>query len=130
MKTSKIKALAASMLSANPKLEEIFMTSNGQGYTQKNVAESRQNSIDASKKVITFDRSILVADAPKKATEPASESILDLSVPKLTEALEKVSDVDALTQLLADENAKGDDARSTAIKAIESRLEAVKPAQD
>jgi hypothetical protein len=121
MKKEQIKAIAATILASNAKMPEVFMTWDGQGFSAENRAEAHQGTIDASKKVIQVKR----AEKVEAPVEPkADESILDLSVPKLTEALQELTDVDALTALLEAENAKGDAARSTAVKAIKERLEA------
>lgn len=122
MKKSKIKDIAAQCLAANPSLEAIHMTSDGQGYSRLELAESRQHTIDASKKVISVNR-VEKAAAPVQPEGDKTDSLVDLSVPKLTEALKDVSDVEQLTVLLAEETDKGEAARSTAIKAIEDRLE-------
>jgi hypothetical protein len=129
MKKSKIKENAALCLAANKTFDKIFMTSNGQGYTDANVAQSRQNSIDASKKVLVFGRDILVEKSTKTtetttSNEPqtANTAVLEQSVPKLIEALKTVTDTTALQALLEAEKAKGDDTRSTAVKAIEDRI--------
>jgi hypothetical protein len=125
MKKSNIKENAKMILASNPKMAEVFMTSDGQGFTTKGRAEAHQNQLDAKKEVINVKRD------EKPVAPKADESLLDLSVPKLTEALKELSDAEALNQLLADENAKGDDARKGAVNAIEDRLAAIaEPVQD
>jgi hypothetical protein len=122
MKKAQIKENAATILASNPKMPEVFMTSDGQGFSAENRAEAHQITLGADKKVMHVERAQKV-EAP---LEPkADQSILDLSVPKLTEALQELTDVDALNALLEAENAKGDAARSTAVKAIQERLAAV-----
>lgn len=127
MKKSKIKDTAAQLLAANVGLEVVHMTSDGLGYSRKSIAEANQNSIDASKKIISFGRDILTAPVTEDTTdtEDSEPSITDLSVPKLTAALEKVTDAQELEKILESETAKGEDARSTAIEAIEKRIQVV-----
>ena len=131
MKNIKIKAKAAQLLACNLELETIYMTSDGLGYSRESIAEANQNGIDASKKVLSFGRDILKDPAGDDtgddtgAGDNTETSLLDLSVDKLKAALDKVIEPTELEKLLEAEKAKGNDARSTAIEAIEKRIQVV-----
>ena len=117
MKKVNIEDNAAQILAANPNIKEVFMTSDGQGFTSESVAFNHQKTIDASVEVESF----------KREAAPASEggSIVDLSIAKLTEAIKDEVNVVVLKDLLAAETAKGNDKRKGALDAIQERIDAV-----
>lgn len=118
MKKSKIKELGEMMLASNQKLDEVHLTSDGMGYSQLHIAENRQNEINKALKVITVKRK-------EEGNTGDNDSIIKLPVKDLIEALKNVADKEALEKLLAEETAKGKDARKTALEAIQERIEAV-----
>lgn len=117
MKKNNIEAIAVAILASNPKLKEVFMTSDGQGFTTEEIAEKHQKTLGEVVAIVSYKA------VAKKAAK--TESILDLSVAKLTAAIKEEKDVAILTNLLAGENAKGEDVRTSAVKAIQDRLDAI-----
>ena len=114
--------IAEHIFGTNPKIKELHLTSDGQAFTNENAAIN-QSKVVGDGEVESFKKAI---EAEEEAT---GESLLDLSVPKLKEELKKIDSVEQLNQLLEGENAK-EEPRSTAIKAIEDRLEDIAKDQE
>ncbi len=111
------------MFALNPEMDEVFVTSNDLGFTDEVKANSHAHGLK-DKKVKKYTRK----DVLKKP--PAKSKILDQGVKKLTAALEEVTDVAILEALKAEEASFGDEARKTAIAAIEDRIKAITDAID
>lgn len=107
----------------NSKVKELFGTSDG--FNFENPTDSLSHSITLKDKTITvftksgkpevLDKQEPIADQPK---------FLKLSVKKITEALPEMNDVEVLQGYL-DFEKKTEQPRSTAIAALEARIEAL-----
>ncbi len=103
------------MFAQNAELSKVFVTSDDFGFTDENKANSYATSLK-NKKVVAYSRDAFFP------TKNKSE-ILDQGVKKLTAALEEVTDIKTLQALKEEEESLGDEARKTAVKAIEERIE-------
>lgn len=119
MKKNNIQEIAAQILAANTKLKEVFMTSDGQGFSDENIAKGHQGTIDAKIEVQTFKREVTSGNGSDGG------SVVDLSVADLKEAIKDEKNIDVLNDLLDKETAKGEDKRKGALAAIQERIDAV-----
>lgn len=92
-------------------LEEIFMCADDQAFRNEDAATAHAKNCKSTK-VTNYKRPEV------KAVK--ADSVLDLSVAKLTEALEQITAIEELDKLIADENAK-EAPRKTAVEALEER---------
>lgn len=111
----------------NPKLKEAHFTSDGFAFTSKERADGHSKTL-ADPKVQTISRKEgLEGVKPAKQLVQRS-AMLDQGVKKLIVALELIKDIPTLEALKAEETALGKEARTTAIKAIDERIEVLKTA--
>ncbi len=111
---------AQTYLERNPKIKELFGTSDGFNFEKIQDALSHSTTLDnkgltvyrANGKSETLDTKEPISDQP---------DFLKLSVKKMGEALSEINDLEALKGYL-DYEQKTEQPRSTAVKAIESRI--------
>lgn len=109
----------AQMFAQNSDLETVYVTSDDFGFKKESSADSHAQSLP-DPKIETFIRAQFY---PVEA--PEGIDLLDLSVPKLTSAIAEETNIDTLQYLIDAEEAKENDARKTAVEALQARLDVV-----
>lgn len=109
------------MFEQHPAMDEVYVTSDDYGFTELHRADAHAGNLKA-KKVDHYTRSVFMSKEETPVSAPVGSEISQMSVKNLTEAIKEVATVEALEVLKAEELAKGEEARKTAVKAIEDRI--------
>lgn len=121
------KERAQKYLERNPKIEELYGTSDGFNFEKPQDALSHSTTLE-NKELTVFKADGKAEKVDFKETTTAKPAFLKTSVKKIEEALPQIKDVKTLTGYLEFEQAT-EQPRSTAIKAIEARIEALTSAE-
>lgn len=114
--SSKYQKKAIKVFEQYPAVKEVFVTSDNQGFLNENRAKLHAKSLK-DKRIRPFTKNSI--DVEEKTSR-------DLTVREIEEFARDLSDLPVLEEMLAEEKTKGDAARSTAIKALESRINTLK----
>ena len=119
MKDNSREKKVEQMFAQNPDINKVHVTADGFGFTAATRADSHAQSLkDKTVEVFTRDQFFPTEDAPVGDNELAK-----LSVPKLVKAIAEVNDIEALHAAKDAEEAKGENARKTAVEAIQARID-------
>lgn len=136
-KRDKAIAVAKPYFEGESKHEELFVTSDGQVFTEESFSDAHRSRLP-EKEAIKVTRTEALAEAElgkktksnKKDKGTDQPSVLNSNLKELPKSLEVIADVEVLEALKVEENAKGEDARKGAIEAIDARIDAIKKAED
>lgn len=114
--SNKFQEKANEIFKQFPKTDEVFVTSDVQGFLSENRANLHAKTLKNGS----------VKSFQKEIKETSNDEPVELTVKQLEEFARDASDIPALEQMLVKEKVKGENARKGAVSALETRIKTLK----